>query len=123
MEDDQPLRQLYRFELELRGFDVEAAADGMEALELLDEGPVPDLVVLDLLMPRVSGLAVAQELRAHEETKDIPILLVTGAAEAFDESPFTEVLHKPLDVNALVQAVERSLSEAANRSARRTERR
>ncbi len=110
VEDDQHLRQLYRFELEIRGFNVESACDGLEALELVDEGPRPSLVVLDLIMPRVSGLAVAQELRAHAETHDIPILLVTGSTEPIDESAFTEVLHKPIDPDALASAVERCLA-------------
>lgn len=103
----------------MRGFNVEAASDGLEALELVEEGPRPSLVVLDLIMPRVSGLAVAQELRAHTETHDVPILLVTGSTEPIDESVFTEVLHKPVDPNALAAAVERCLHRDGDR-ARRT---
>jgi two-component system, chemotaxis family, chemotaxis protein CheY len=110
VEDDEHLRQLYRFELEMRGFVVEAARDGLEALELVDEGPRPDLVVLDLIMPRVSGLAVAQELRAHAETREIPLLLVTGSEDPIEELAFTEVLHKPVDASALVTAVQRCLA-------------
>jgi CheY-like chemotaxis protein len=110
VEDDSQLRQLYRFELEMRGFSVETAADGMEALELLDDGPRPSLVVLDMVMPRVSGLAVAQEMRAHPETRSIPILLVTGCTDPFDQSAFTEVLCKPVDPHALAAAVERCLT-------------
>ena len=115
VEDDSHLRQLYRFELEMRGFSVEAAGDGLEALELLEDGPRPSLVVLDLIMPRVSGLAVAQELRAHAETRDIPILLVTGCTDPFDESPFTEVLCKPVDPHELAAAGERCVQDDGDR--------
>ena len=115
VEDDQHLRQLYRFELELRGFAVESAADGFEALELLDEGPVPSLVVLDLAMPRVSGIGVAQEMRAHAETRRVPILIVTGTTEPIDESANTRVLRKPLDANALAVEVQRCLARSVER--------
>ena len=117
-DDDEQLRQLYRFELELRGFEVETAVDGLEALELLDEGPVPNVVITDVAMPRVDGVAVAQELRAHEETKRVPIVAITGITEPFDESAFTCVLHKPVDPSALATTVDRCLRSQSRLSPR-----
>jgi CheY-like chemotaxis protein len=106
VEDDQQLRHLYRLELELLGYHVEVARDGLEALELLEKRPLPNLVVLDLLLPRVGGLAVTQELRSNKETRDIPVIVVTGASEPFDADALTQVLRKPIDAHELAMLID-----------------
>jgi CheY-like chemotaxis protein len=106
VEDDLALRQLYRVTLELRGYGVEVAADGMAALQLVDSGPLPDAVVLDLALPRMSGFTVAAELAASARTSGIPIIIVTGTVEKFDEKSFAAVLHKPASPDQLVNAVD-----------------
>jgi CheY-like chemotaxis protein len=110
VEDDRPLRQLYRFELELRGFSVETAGDGLEALELIEQRPTPDVVVLDLGLPRLGGLSVAAELHAHDETRNIPIVIVTGSADFVDRRGVASVLRKPVGPDELASIVEQILA-------------
>jgi CheY-like chemotaxis protein len=109
VEDDLALRQLYRVALELRGHHVEVAADGVTALQLVENGPLPDLVVLDLALPRMSGFTVAAELAANERTRHIPIIIVTGTTEMFDERRFRVVLHKPATPERLAAAVDHAI--------------
>ena len=79
VEDDEDLRRLFRTALMLAGFDVMEAGDGLEALLRIDQSP-PDLVVLDLVLPRLSGIAVQQEIAAQAVTRDIPVVVITGAS-------------------------------------------
>jgi CheY-like chemotaxis protein len=110
VEDDRSLRQLYRLDLELRGFTVAIAGDGLEALSLIEQRPTPDVVTLDLGLPRLGGLSVAGELAAHEETRSIPIVIVTGSSELINEAAFAAVLRKPVTPHELTMAVERALA-------------
>jgi len=109
VEDDRSLRQLYRLELELRGLAVEIAGDGIEALSIIEQQR-PDLVVLDLGLPRLGGLAVAQELKAHDDTRSVPIVVVTGSPEPIDETGFVAVIRKPLSAHELAVIVEQALA-------------
>jgi two-component system alkaline phosphatase synthesis response regulator PhoP len=109
VEDDHALRQYYRVALELRGFSVEVAADGFSALKLIEEGPRPQLIVLDLGLPRVGGFEVASELAANAATTSIPIVVVTGSTDTFDEQPFAAVLRKPVSPDHIAFVVERTL--------------
>ena len=78
VEDDWTLRELYRLALSLSDFTVHACEDGMQALHYLDQEN-PDLVVLDLNLPRVPGQMVYDELRARTQTGIVPpIIVVTG---------------------------------------------
>lgn len=112
VEDDLPLRQLYKVELEVRGYTVQVAADGNAALEMLASGRSPALVILDLGLPRVSGLSVAEEISAQPATSSIPILVVTASTEDIDERRFTRVLHKPVAPEVLSDVVEQCLRAA-----------
>jgi CheY-like chemotaxis protein len=102
--------------LEFRGYHVDVAADGMSALEAIEGGSVPDVVVLDIGLPRMSGLSVAAELAAHPATATIPIIVVTGTTERFDEHPYAQVLRKPVSPDELVNCVRVALARMAGHS-------
>jgi DNA-binding response OmpR family regulator len=105
VEDDAELRDLYRIELTMAGYTVGVVADGVAALEWI-ELQQPDAIVLDWGLPRLGGLDVQRELAAHAETRDIPIILVTGAADQdIDPDDFWCVIRKPIDSMDLVTAV------------------
>lgn len=70
--------------LEGRGFAVESATNGVEALQIL-EGLHPDLIVTDMLMPKMSGTELITALKKNPETAGIPIIIVAGRASGFDE--------------------------------------
>jgi CheY-like chemotaxis protein len=109
VEDDVSVRQLYRLALELRGFNVQVAGDGAAALQIIEDGPHPQLVLLDLGLPRVSGLNVAEEIAAHPATRAIPVIIVTGSPDPVDERRFARVLRKPIAPEDLAEAVQQCL--------------
>lgn len=112
VEDDELLSRLYRTALTMAGFDVRQAGDGLHALREIDASP-PDLVVLDIGLPHVDGVAVRQEIAAHAHTRDIPIVVVTGSAMDFTLLEVPCVLRKPVAPDDLVQAVHRCLHTGA----------
>ena len=79
VDDERAVRESLRRALELEGYGVELAADGEEALHRLSLEPVPDAVVLDILMPGVDGLEVCRRLRSDGNT--VPVLMLTARAE------------------------------------------
>jgi two-component system, OmpR family, response regulator MprA len=111
VEDDPELRTLYRTALSLAGYSVVAVGDGLEALRRIDADP-PDIVVLDMALPRLGGRDVSLEVGSHAETATIPIVVVTGDARELNTSDFACVLQKPIDLDTLVRTVERCLREA-----------
>ena len=112
VEDDPALRRMYRTTLALAGFDVLEADDGLVALHLLDYRP-PDVVVLDLMLPTMSGLVVQQEIAAHAHTRNIPIVVVTGSDLSLDHLDIPCVLRKPVTPEALIDAVKSCLASGA----------
>lgn len=84
VEDDEFMAALVRAMLERQQMRVSCVADGRAALERLDEGPVFDAVVLDLMLPQVSGLEVLAQLRQRAGWQDTPVL-VLSAVDAGDE--------------------------------------
>ena len=116
VEDDEDLRRLFRTALTLSGYDVEEAGDGLEALQKIDYSQ-PDLVVLDVILPEVSGLVVQQEIAAHMVNRDIPIVFITGSALELSEIGSACLLRKPVTPDRLVNTV-RSCLAAGSQSVR-----
>ena len=83
VEDEDALATLLQYNLDKEGYDVALAGDGEEALILVDERQ-PDLVVLDWMLPKVSGIEVCRRLRSRAETRNIPIILLTARGEETD---------------------------------------
>lgn len=110
VEDDPELRTLYRTALALAGYAVVAVDDGIEALRRIDADP-PDIVLLDMGLPRLGGRDVHREIIAHPETRQIPIVVVTGDARGLNTADFACIIQKPVDLDALVRAVERCRRE------------
>ena len=121
VDDEKGLRLFLKTALENAGFQVETAADGMEALEKVKANP-PDVISLDLVMPKKSGAKFLLELRKDENYKDIPVVLVTAHAKDnlgkkdFDNimsgetirSPET-YLTKPVSAETYVENIKRAL--------------
>ena len=84
--DDAPaIRELIAVNLELEGYDVDRAGDGEEALALVARQR-PDVITLDVMMPRLDGFSTIERLRSDPDTADIPVVLVTGRASAADRA-------------------------------------
>jgi len=111
VEDDASVRQLFRTELVLAGFDVDTSADGLSALRSIDEGR-PDLIVLDLSLPRFDGRAVMRELRASRYTWSIPVVIVTGTDDGHVATQASAFLRKPCSPEQLLRVVNTHLHAA-----------
>ncbi len=83
VEDEAPLAELLQYNLEAEGFEVSHAGTGEEAELIVSENP-PDLVVLDWMLPAVSGVELCRRLRARPDTRAIPILMLTARGEESD---------------------------------------
>jgi DNA-binding response OmpR family regulator len=115
VEDAPELRELYRATLTAAGFAAVAVEDGLDALRLI-ETSAPAAVVLDIGLPRLSGHDFQRELRAHEHTRDVPIVIVTGADTPVNDKDFACVLRKPITRDELIFAVEDCLRRARKKS-------
>ncbi|MDR0808719.1 MAG: phosphate regulon transcriptional regulator PhoB [Gemmobacter sp.] len=83
VEDEPAQREVLAYNLEAEGFAVIRAADGEEALMLVEE-TVPDIIILDWMMPNLSGIEVCRRLKTRPETRSIPIILLSARAEEVD---------------------------------------
>ncbi|GAA0739887.1 response regulator [Dactylosporangium roseum] len=113
-DDDMDIRDLVAFKLEQSGYDVVAVDNGIAALTAATENP-PDLVVLDVMMPGMSGIDVCRQLRQDHATKGLPIILLTARAQEGDvEVGFgagaDDYIVKPFSPRELVSRVEAVLA-------------
>ena len=81
VEDDSALAQMYRVKLERDGYTVHVAGDGEEALSMLND-ELPDLIFLDVRLPRMDGLVFLEHIRATQRTRNIPVVIVSNYSEA-----------------------------------------
>ena len=105
------------FRLERAGYEVITAADGEEALPLATTR-LPDLAVLDMMMPKATGLEVTRSLREQAATKDIPVILLTARAQEADvargfEAGADDYVKKPFSPNDLQARVQALLERSA----------
>lgn len=108
VEDNADLRRLFRTALSMAGYDVDEAADGLDALRII-ENRVPDLVVLDLMLQSLDGRSVQQELAARAVTRHIPIVIVTGSLLEISGANVSCVLRKPVMPDQLIETVRHCL--------------
>ena len=112
VEDDAPTREMYRAALMQSGYTVTGVDDGLAALRVI-EARAPDIIILDMALPRLGGRDVLRELRANPATRTLPIIIVTGTdVTNLNERALTPVLQKPVDPDALVAAVDVVLRRA-----------
>ena len=123
VDDDPVILKLLEVNFEMEGFQVVRAADGAEGLERARE-VLPDIVVLDVMMPRMTGSEVAKALREDGHTAHIPIIFVTARAQSSDvekgmELGVEDYVTKPFDPLELIDRVNNLL--ARSQAAARTE--
>jgi DNA-binding response OmpR family regulator len=108
VEDDNMLANMYRAALSFAGYEVDVAGDGLTALEDID-AEHPDLVVLDLHLPQLNGDRILSEVAATPDTRDIPVIVVTGADQVAATGRVSAVIRKPCDPGELVALIEQTL--------------
>src|SRR5438067_9915053 len=116
VDDDEVVRRLIAVNLQLEGFDVETAVDGQDCLERVAEID-PDVITLDVMMPRLDGWETAVQLRKSPETAHIKVVLITARAQEDDKTRGSHVgadayLTKPFHPNEMTRVV-RELAGAA----------
>ena len=116
VEDEPAQREVLAYNLEADGFAVTRAENGEEALLLVAEA-APDLIVLDWMLPNVSGIEVCRQLKTRAETKDIPIIMLSARTEEVDrvrglETGADDYVIKPYSVAELMARVRTQLRRA-----------
>ena len=110
-DDDPVILRLLEVNLELEGYDVLSATNGVEAVEVATAED-PDLVILDIMMPRMDGYEACERIKANDKTKDTPIVFLSAKAQLADidrgtVSGVSEYLTKPFDPAELAAVIER----------------
>ena len=114
VEDDRDLREVLAESLQLEGYEVVEAVDGLDALERLRAGVRPALVVLDLVMPRMDGRQFLVALRADHALADLPVVLVTGTPPRDLAGQVQGLLKKPIGTAELLAAIARCTGASAS---------
>ena len=109
VEDDNATREMFDYALRMAGFAVTAVRDGFAALRSIEQ-QCPDVVVLDLDLPQVSGFDVHAEIMSHAETCKTPVVVVTGTNWQVPADVF-RTLRKPIASDVLITAVEQALAQ------------
>ncbi|MGC9269031.1 phosphate regulon transcriptional regulator PhoB [Acidiphilium sp.] len=109
VEDEAPLVTLLRYNLEKSGFRVDEAGDGNEALTKITETP-PDLILLDWMLPTLSGIELCRQLRRRPATRGLPVIMLTARAEDQDmvrglETGADDYITKPFSPEALIARI------------------
>jgi CheY-like chemotaxis protein len=112
-DDTEQIRRLIRVNLELEGYEVVEAIDGLEALEILNDltQRLPDVITLDVVMPRRDGWWMVSTIRADPRLAHIPIVMVTASAQFEDrahaeQATVDEFVAKPFDPDELLTKIE-----------------
>lgn len=111
VDDERHIVRLVEVNLTRAGYDVVSAYDGVEALEKVAED-IPDMIVLDVMMPRMDGFEVLKNLQADPKYKDIPVIMLTAKAQDADifkgwQSGVSSYLTKPFNPKELLVFVQR----------------
>jgi two-component system, OmpR family, response regulator VicR len=115
IEDEQEMIDLVRLILNRKGYEIIGANGGHEGLDTVRK-ELPDLVLLDLMMPDMDGWDVYQQMKAADATKNIPVIVVTAKAQSIDKvlglhiAKVDDYISKPFSPQELVDSVEKVLS-------------
>ena len=122
VEDEAALAMMLRYNLERQGFRVEEAGDGHEALLRLNETK-PDLVLLDWMLPGLSGIEVCRQIRRRPATRDVPVIMVTARTEDQDavrglDTGADDYISKPFNMESLLARMRALLRRVSPRTSK-----
>ncbi len=115
VDDEQDIVESLKFVLETAGFNCYTAFDGEEGLRLAKE-IIPDLIILDVMMPKINGYKISRLLKYDSKYKNIPILMITARSQEEDkligeETGADEYITKPFDLDDVLKQVENYLGK------------
>ncbi len=115
VDDDPDIVETVAMMLESKGYEVGKAYDGIEGEESIGKRR-PDLLILDVMMPRKNGYVLCSELKKKKETRDIPIIMLTAVGEAVQTTSYShasgmtleaeDYIPKPVDIQVLLKSIE-----------------
>jgi CheY-like chemotaxis protein len=106
--DDEPdIREVVREFLESLGCKVVLAVDGLDALDCLARGPMPCMILLDLMMPRLDGAVLARQLREHPHLRSVPIVSMSASGRTLTPPLVVKHLDKPFCLDAVAAPIAR----------------
>lgn len=117
VDDEEDVVYLLREALEDEGYQTFGAQDGQAALEIVKKEK-PDLILLDIMMPKMDGYTLNQQLKKDEENRDLPVIVITGRGQLRDlfllnqEAPIADFIEKPFPVKMLLGKIEQILRTA-----------
>lgn len=126
VEDEPEMIDLVRLILARKGFEVIGANGGREGIDVIRR-ELPDLVLLDLMMPDVDGWDVYQQMKADEVTRDIPVIVVTAKAQSIDKvlglhiAKVDDYICKPFSPQELLESIDKVFARRAGMSATKQE--
>ena len=125
IEDEEDLNQTLSFNLENEGYKVTSALKGSEALEILETSSPPDLVILDLMLPDMTGLDICRHIRSKDKLKNISVIIVTAKGEEVDrvvgfELGADDYIVKPYSVRELMLRIQAQLRRGEKESSQDT---
>jgi len=115
VDDDMTLHEMYAERLRAEGYNIVSAYDGEEALDKINK-EMPDLILLDIMMPKINGIDVMKKIREDEKTANIPVILLTALVQEINKikdmmKPYDQYLIKSEIMPAqVIAAIEKSLS-------------
>lgn len=115
--EDEPENRLFiGLMLRTEGYDVQEAEDGRCALEMLEQQPLPELILLDVMMPGLNGWQVFEQIRQNDRWAGIPVVMLTALAQRSDVERAVQLgvdgyLTKPFEPADLIHTIEETLSE------------
>jgi len=116
IEDEEDMIDLVSLILSRKGFEVTGAIGGREGLRIVRQ-QLPDLVLLDLMMPDMDGWEVYQQMKADDGTRKIPVIVITAKAQSIDKvlglhiAKVDDYISKPFSPDELVESIERVLAQ------------
>jgi DNA-binding response OmpR family regulator len=118
IEDEPDMIDLVRLILNRKGYEVKGAVGGRDGLDLI-RSSLPDLVLLDLMMPDMDGWEVYQQIKAADATRSIPVIVITAKAQNIDKvlglhiAKVDDYISKPFNPQQLIESVERVLGKSS----------
>jgi CheY-like chemotaxis protein len=117
VEDDPDIRLLFSTALSIRGYQVDTASNGDEALAVLASSPLPTVIVADLHMPVMDGWTFLSALHANPGLSAIPVVVLTAADDPDREAPRPDtILIKPVSTHVLIDAIETAIARGSRSS-------
>ena len=115
VDDDPVVRRMLQLSFESEGFDVSTAGDGLEGLEAMRSGK-PDVVILDIMMPKLDGMRVMNEVNGDDKLRGTPVILLSAKATSLDvdlglKAGAADYITKPVDPIDLVDRVRSVLAK------------